>query len=446
MASCDMLLEQAIDSQRAGRLDEAEALYRRALQAEPRRPVANHNLGVVLAHRNALDEALPHFAAALEAEPGQAVYRLSYARALLVSGRPEPAARMLLAARRYGLSGPGWASLLARAQTGVGDAAAARGDLAEATAAYRAALESDPDCADAHFHLGSVLSECGAIAEGFHHFMRRTELVHAAPGGPESTPGPTPNAPAHRLKHDREQRAHLAGRGITTGFHLGDGARVGGPAVNPAHGNPEMLARWFGAEPQLAVLDDFLTPEALSKLRAYCADSMIWRRNYDAGYIGATPEDGLACPLLAQIAEEIQATWPVIFGPHRFSYLGAFKYDSELSRGTNTHADNSAVNVNLYIAPDDANLDPGCGGMEIWNVAAPDLATMRRLNGDEAAARSYLETQGAVSTVVPHRANRAVFFNSALLHRTDRCRFREGYLNKRINVSLLFGEFGAPIR
>jgi hypothetical protein len=38
------------------------------------------------------------------------------------------------------------------------------------------------------------------------------------------------------------------------------------------------------------------------------------------------------------------------------------------------HADNSALNVNFYIAPDNANLDPEHGGMEIWDVAAPDVA------------------------------------------------------------------------
>jgi hypothetical protein len=193
-------------------------------------------------------------------------------------------------------------------------------------------------------------------------------------------------------------------------------------------------------------MEDFLTPEALAKLRAFCADSTIWRRNYEAGYIGATPADGFACPLLAQIAEEIRATWPAIFRPHRFRYLGAFKYDSTYSTGTNIHADFSAVNVNLYIAPDEANLDPESGGMEIWDVRVPDEAAMRRLNGDEAAARDHLARANARSTIIPHRANRAVFFDSALFHRTDRCVFREGYLMKRINVSLLFGEFGAPTR
>ena len=112
------------------------------------------------------------------------------------------------------------------------------------------------------------------------------------------------------------------------------------------------MEAWKSSWPQFVVIDNFLTWEALERLRTYCAGSTIWRRIYNAGYLGATPEDGLACPLMAQIAEEIRSTFPEILVAHPFRYLGAFKYDSTLSTGTNTHADNSAVNFNLYIAPD----------------------------------------------------------------------------------------------
>ena len=177
-------------------------------------------------------------------------------------------------------------------------------------------------------------------------------------------------------------------------------------------------------------------------MRRYCAESTVWKRDYEAGYIGATPQDGFACPLLAQIAEEIATTFPQIVGPHAFRYLGAFKYDSELSTGTNTHADFSSVNVNFYIAPDEANLDPQSGGMRIWDVAARTEDELRRYNSDEQAIREHLKD--AKVTVVPHKANRAVMFRSALFHKTDHCRFADGYLNMRINVSLLFGDPGEP--
>ena len=41
--------------------------------------------------------------------------------------------------------------------------------------------------------------------------------------------------------------------------------------------------------------------------------------------------------------------------------------------------------------------------------------------------------------VIPHRENRMVIFNSNLFHETDKYHFKEGYENRRINVTMLFG-------
>ena len=44
------------------------------------------------------------------------------------------------------------------------------------------------------------------------------------------------------------------------------------------------------------------------------------------------------------------------------------------------------------------------------------------------------------NVTVPHKPNRAVIFDSALFHQTDKYRFKKGYENGRINLTLLFGE------
>ena len=64
--------------------------------------------------------------------------------------------------------------------------------------------------------------------------------------------------------------------------------------------------------------------------------------------------------------------------------------------------------------------------------------------GGNPVARDFLARSNARMTRVPHRANCAIIFRSDLFHKTSDCRFREGYLNKRINVSLLFGHRGEP--
>ena len=45
-------------------------------------------------------------------------------------------------------------------------------------------------------------------------------------------------------------------------------------------------------------------------------------------------------------------------------------------------------------------------------------------------------------TIVPYNENRVVIFNSSLIHEADKFEFKEGYENRRINVTLLFGRSG----
>jgi hypothetical protein len=60
--------------------------------------------------------------------------------------------------------------------------------------------------------------------------------------------------------------------------------------------------------------------------------------------------------------------------------------------------------------------------------------------------RDFLARSGAKSVTVPYRANRAVIFDSDLFHETDRIAFKEGYLNRRINITMLYGKRGAAAK
>jgi hypothetical protein len=40
---------------------------------------------------------------------------------------------------------------------------------------------------------------------------------------------------------------------------------------------------------------------------------------------------------------------------------------------------------------------------------------------------------------IPYRSNRAIVFSSSLFHETDRMHFKEGYTNRRINITMLYG-------
>ena len=46
---------------------------------------------------------------------------------------------------------------------------------------------------------------------------------------------------------------------------------------------------------------------------------------------------------------------------------------------------------------------------------------------------------------MPYRSNRAVIFDSDLFHETDKISFQDGYCNRRINITLLYGWRGGKI-
>jgi tetratricopeptide (TPR) repeat protein len=311
----------------------------------------------------------------------------------------------------------------------LGNALREQGKLVEAEARYREAIRLSPDYAEGYKHLAMALEELGRLDEAFALFTRHAELAFDI-GTSRDEP------PPHKQQHDREQQSWL-GAGAAP-FTLGDGSRIAGPAVNPANRVAEISQTWRTAQPQIVVIDDLLTAEALEKLRRFCLDSTVWRAIYEGGYLGAFPEHGFAPPLLAQIAEELRATYPVIIGDHPLLHFWAFKYDSSL-RGIAKHADFAAVNVNFWITPDEANLDPEHGGLVVWDAAAPLDWDFARYNAADDDIRAFLEREKSKPVTVPYRANRAVVFDSDLFHETDTIHFKPGYENRRINVTLLFG-------
>ena len=152
---------------------------------------------------------------------------------------------------------------------------------------------------------------------------------------------------------------------------------------------------------------------------------------------------------MLQIAEELRAGLPGIFGDHRLMQLWAYKYDSQLA-GIDMHADFAAVNVNFWITPTEANLDPESGGMVIWDREAPADWGVDEYNTYDPVQQQrildYLDAEGANRLAVPYRQNRCVIFDSDLFHKTDDIHFGDRYEDRRINVTMLYGTRGGGHR
>jgi len=202
---------------------------------------------------------------------------------------------------------------------------------------------------------------------------------------------------------------------------------------------------YFKHDHGLTYADNFLAPKALELLRKFLLGSTIWNHVKLGGYLGAYLKDGLACPLVLQIAADLKNKFPGIFKDHQLAQLWAYKYDSQAHKSNNgltgiaPHADHAAVNVNFWVTPASANLNPNSGGLVVYNTPAPLEWGFKTFNSDQLKIAKHLEINSSENSIVPYNENRVVIFNSNLIHETDNFEFQEGYENRRINVTLLFG-------
>jgi Flp pilus assembly protein TadD len=423
----------------------AERALRQAYQIAPKHPAVLSNLGGLLAAEGNVAEAMELLRRAVEAAPQSALARYNLGIALKSAGH-----------------------------------------LEEAIAQYRAALSLKPDYVEAWHNLGNALLDDGAVtdaAEAYEAATRIRRNTDAVPTGVDVFAKVSPS----KLRHDIEQQRYLLEHGrvpagheaVVADFEAALAAlpanvrepastllpadlrarlapyynrmlyrppaeREPGGAVNPRLDALDIERDYRRNAPGMTFVDDFLTPSALVSLRRFCLEATVWFENrYANGYLGAFLDDGFCCPLLLQIADELRLALPGIFGRHTLRKLWAFKYDSRLS-GIPMHADFAAINVNFWVTPDDANLDPAGGGMTVWDREAPLEWDFAKYNNDQAALRRFLAATQARAIAIPHRQNRVVIFNSDLIHETAPLTFRDGYENRRINITMLYGKRSEP--
>ena len=79
----DQALQKGIEAHKAGKAQDADRYYTAILKANPKHPDANHNMGVLAVGIGKVQEALPFFKTALEANSNTAQFWLSYIDALI---------------------------------------------------------------------------------------------------------------------------------------------------------------------------------------------------------------------------------------------------------------------------------------------------------------------------------------------------------------------------
>lgn len=157
-------------------------------------------------------------------------------------------------------------------------------------------------------------------------------------------------------------------------------------------------------------------------------------------YLGSYSSRGFISPIHLQIAIDLKQKLPKLFGQHRLGNFWAFKYDSTLGKGIKVHADYAIHNLNFWITPDEYNNEKNAGGLKVYDAPAPGDWTYEQYNIRTDKIYKFLYDNSAKCTNIPYKFNRAVLFNSAYFHETDKINFKDVYEARRINITYLFGD------
>jgi protein O-GlcNAc transferase len=112
----EQVLQQAITHHQAGQFTEAEERYLSVLQAEPKHPDANHNLGLMAMQLGKAGMGFPYLQVAWETSPSVGQYWLTLTECLLEMGHAEDALLLIEDAIRRGIESPQAQLLLMRAK------------------------------------------------------------------------------------------------------------------------------------------------------------------------------------------------------------------------------------------------------------------------------------------------------------------------------------------
>jgi predicted O-linked N-acetylglucosamine transferase (SPINDLY family) len=152
------LLQHAFTLHQAGRLAEAEPLYREVLRAAPRHADALHLLGVLCYQTRRLQEAVELMQQAVAANPAFPNAFFNLGVALKELGRVEEA----INAYRQALAVQ---PTYAEAHLNLGALLKDMGQVELAIASYQQALVVNPNLAEAHYNLGVAFSDQGRAAD-----------------------------------------------------------------------------------------------------------------------------------------------------------------------------------------------------------------------------------------------------------------------------------------
>jgi tetratricopeptide (TPR) repeat protein len=170
----DALHMLGVIAHQGGRLDAAVELIEQAIRLKPDSPDAYYNLGNALGESGRFDEAVFAFRQAIQLRPGYAEAYNNLGNLLRKNGQLDEANAALVQATRHKAG-------FAEAHNNLGIALGDKGLLEESVAEFRGAIALKPDYAEAHNNLGNALKQQDRLDEAIAAYRQAITLNPNAP-------------------------------------------------------------------------------------------------------------------------------------------------------------------------------------------------------------------------------------------------------------------------
>jgi protein O-GlcNAc transferase len=162
-------LNSGLAHHRAGRLAEAEKIYRQVLSQRPDQAEALHLLGILSAQAGKPGEGIDLIQRAISISPNNAVYHNDFGNVLKADGQID---RAIASYRESIRLKPD----LADVHANLGLALDVLGQSDDAIASFREAIRLKPDYAEAHLYLGVALNAKGQFKEAITSYVQAIRL------------------------------------------------------------------------------------------------------------------------------------------------------------------------------------------------------------------------------------------------------------------------------
>jgi len=162
-------LDDALEHHQAGRLNEAERLYRGLLSTNPNHPMALHYLGLLAHQVGQYEPSIELISKAIAVMPDYVEAHCNLANTLVQLEQAEEAEESCLAAIALDPKAVSAHNHLAKALR-------MQGRLDDALESCQKALALNPDLADAHETMGTVYSEQGRLEEAVESYLKAISL------------------------------------------------------------------------------------------------------------------------------------------------------------------------------------------------------------------------------------------------------------------------------